>query len=63
MPSKVSHKYYGATRTTFRSHPLEAHPERLEHIGCLAVALVDEADQDVLDPEVIVVGEACLCLR
>jgi hypothetical protein len=47
---------------TFRAHPLEAHPVRLEHFGCYAVALVDEAEQDVLGPEVIVVGEARFCL-
>ena len=37
---------------------LEADPERLEHLGCYALALVDEAEQDVLGPEVIVSGEA-----
>ena len=30
------------------SHALEADPERLEHLGCYALALVDKAEQDVL---------------
>ena len=41
----------------------EADPQRLERLGCDTLALVDEAEQDVLRADVVVVEEARFFLR
>ena len=46
-----------------RAHGLERDSERLEGLGGDAFALVDEAEQDVLGPDVVVVEEPRFLLR
>ena len=46
-----------------RAHGLERDAERLERLGRDALTLVDQAEQDVLGPDVVVVEEARLFLR
>ena len=45
------------------AHGLERDAERLERLGRDALALVDQAEQDVLGPDVVVVEESRLFLR
>ena len=44
------------------AHGLEADPERLERLGRDALALVDEAEQDVLGADEVVVEQSRLLL-
>ena len=46
-----------------RAHGLERDAERLERLGGDALALVDQAEQDVLGPDVVVVEQARFLLR
>ena len=46
-----------------RAHGLERDAERLERLGGDALALVDQAEQDVLGPDVVVVEQARFFLR
>ena len=45
------------------AHGLERDAERLERLGGDALALVDQPEQDVLGPDVVVVEQARLFLR
>ena len=45
------------------AHGLERDAERLEGLGGDAFALVDQAEQDVFGPDVVVPECACLVLR
>ena len=45
------------------AHGLERDAERLERLGGDALAFVDQAEQDVLGPDVVVVEQARLFLR
>ena len=45
------------------AHGLERDAERLERLGRDALTLVDQAEQDVLGPDVVVVEEPRLFLR
>src|SRR5690606_18182173 len=44
------------------AHRLERDAERLERLGRNSLTLVDEAEEDVLGPDVVVVEEASLLL-
>ena len=46
-----------------RAHGLERDAERLERLGRDALTLVDQAEQDVLGPDVVVVEEPRFLLR